>query len=166
MSLRHWFKERMLGSEPEGDDLPPGTALMNTLLGRDGQRGGSLGGYDSRTYPVELREVLARRDQVARELLHLDIADRAIRVQAIPRLRELLRTYPHPLVYECLIHAYLDSGRFDEAKGVVFAARQRRLECAASEHPEVRAEIDGLREWSSEDIDDFREQADIEPSLP
>ena len=74
---------------------------------------------------------------MASELLKIDIADPDARVAAIPRLKELLRRYPHPLAYETLIHAYVDAGRYDEAKGVAFAARERRNECARSSHPEM-----------------------------
>jgi pentatricopeptide repeat protein len=143
----------MLGNDAEGDDLPPGSALMNTLLGRDESRARTLGEYDHDSYPMALRNLLARREDVARELLSIDTADADARVRAIPRLRELLRRYPHPLVYETLIHACLESGRFDEARGVAFAARQRRIECLASEFPEIRAEVDGLRAWDIAEID-------------
>ncbi|MEX2581850.1 MAG: hypothetical protein WD766_01125 [Gemmatimonadota bacterium] len=156
MSLRRWFRERMLGGDAEGDDVPPHTALLNTLFGREGERVRSLGEYSAESYPSDLRELLSRRAAVAQELLRLGITDRTKRVEAIPRLRELLRTYPHPLAYETLIHAYMDAGRFDEAKGVAFAARQRRIECSASPHPEIRAETESLREWSSEEIDEMQ----------
>jgi hypothetical protein len=156
MTLRRWFRERMLGDDPGGDDGPPGSALMNTLLGREGERSRSLGEYDSRNYPAELRELLTRREEVALELLRLDITTPSGRVEAVPALRALLRKYPHPLVYETLIHACIDAGRFDEAKGVAFAARQRRMECMASEHPEIRAEVQHLQEWDIAEIDEMR----------
>jgi hypothetical protein len=155
MSLRRWFRERMLGDDAEGDDLPPGSALMNTLLGRDEPRTRKLGDYNRASFPPALRDILARREEVARDLLSMDIADADARINAIPRLRELLRRYPHPLVYETLIHACLEAGRIDEAKGVAFAARQRRLECLASEYPEIRSEVEGLRVWETADIDDW-----------
>ncbi len=158
MSIRHWFRERMLGDDADGNDTPPGSALLNTLLGREGERVRSLGEYDSSSYPKELQALVQRRAEVARELLGIDLADPEARIAAIPRLRELLGVYPHPLAYEALIHAYLDAGRFDEAKGVAFAARQRRIECARSEYPEVRAETESLREWSAEEIDDLARQ--------
>lgn len=156
MGLRHWFRERMLGDDSEGDDGPPNSVLLNTLLGREEERIHSLGDYDSGSYPTNLRELLARRSEVAQELLGLGITEPAKRVAAIPRLRALLRTYPHPLVYETLILAYVDAGRFDEAKGAAFAAKQRRAECSRSEYPEIRAEIENLREWSPEDIEELR----------
>ena len=158
MSLRRWFREKVLGSEATGDDLPPSSVLLNTVLGREEERVRSLGEYDSGSYPHELRALLTRRDEVTRELLTLNVTSRASRVAAIPRLREMLRTYPHPLVYETLMLAYLDSGRWDEAKGIAFAARQRRMECERSPHPEIRDEISSLKEWSQEDIDEDRKQ--------
>lgn len=160
MGLRHWFRERMAGADAEGEDVPPNRALLNSLLGRDEERVRSMGEYDQSSYPAELRELLARREEVSRQLLRMDITHRTGRVEAIPRLRELLRQYPHPLVYETLVHAYLDSGRYDEAKGVAFAARQRRQECARSEYPEIRSEIESLREWTSEEIDEMRQAHD------
>jgi hypothetical protein len=164
MSIRRWFREWMLGHDAEGDDVPPSSALLNTLLGREDERVRSLGEYSAESYPTDLRELLSRRAEVAQELLGMGITERSKRVEAIPRVRELLRKYPHPLAYETLIHAYLDTGRFDEAKGVAFAARQRRLECAASEHPEIRAEIDSLREWSSQEIDELKEERARNPA--
>ena len=153
MAIRRWFRERMAADGELGDDIPPNQALIDTILGRGEDRVRALGEYDSRTYPPDLRDMLARREEVTRDLLRMDVTDRDARVEAIPTLRDLLRKYPHPLVYETLIHAYLDSGRYDEARGVAFAARQRRLECARSEFPEVRAETDYLHDWSVEDID-------------
>ena len=148
----------MAGADAEGDDVPPNRALVNALLGREEERVRSLGEYDANSYPPELRAQLTRREEVARQLLRLDITSRKGRIEAVPKLRDLLQQYPHPLVYESLVHAYLDAGRFDEAKGVAFAARQRRQECARSEFPEIRAETDSLREWSSEEIDEVRRE--------
>jgi len=156
MGLRHWFRERMLGGEQESADVPPRTALMNTLLGREEDRVRSLGEYSAESYPAELRDLLERREEVTSELLQLDLTDRSRRAEVIPQLRMLLRKYPHPIAYEALIHACMDAGRFDEAKGVAFAARQRRLECSRSEYPEIRSETDRLREWSTEEIDEMR----------
>jgi pentatricopeptide repeat protein len=158
MSLRQRFREWMLGGDAEGDDVPPSSALLNTLLGREEDRVRSLGEYSATSYPTDLRDLLSRRAEVAQELLGMEITDRSKRVEAIPHIRELLRKYPHPLAYETLIHAYIDAGRFDEAKGVAFAARQRRIECASSEHPEIRAEIESLREWTSKEIDELKEE--------
>jgi hypothetical protein len=156
MGVRQWFREKMLGDDASGEDIPPNSALLSTFLGREEERVHSLGDYRADSYPSDLKELLARRSEVAQELLALEVTDPAKRVGSIPRLRELLRTYPHPLVYETLILAYVDSGRYDEAKGAAFAARQRRTECARSEHPEIRAEIENLREWTAEVIDDLR----------
>jgi hypothetical protein len=132
---------------------------MNTILGRDQERVGSLGEYDSGSYPTDLAELLRLRSEVSEDVLRVDVADRAARVEAIPRLQQLLRQYPHPLVYELLIQSYVDAGRFDEAKGVAFAARERRLECARSPHPEIRSETDRLRAWDPEEIEHLRTEA-------
>lgn len=158
MGVRHWFRQRMLGDDAEGNDVPPGVALLNSVLNREQTGPRALGEYDSGSYPPELVELLRRRENVASEVLTMDVTDREARVAAIPRLQKLLREYPHPLVYELLIHGYVDAGRYDEAKGVAFAARERRQECARSDYPEIRAETDRLREWSSEEIDHLREE--------
>lgn len=158
MSLRRWFRERIVGDDSEGGDLPPRSVLLNTLLGRDPERVRSLGEYDEESYPPELREQLERRTEVMQELLGLEITSAKKRIDAIPKLKELLRKYPHPLAYETLINAYIESERFDEAKGVAFAAKQRRAECAISQYPEIRSEIDSLREWTSADIDDYAQE--------
>ena len=131
--------------------------LLKTFFG-DKERVRSLGEYDSKNYPAELRELLSRREEVSRELLRLNVTNKKARTEAIPHLRELLRKYPHPLVYETLIHAYLDNGRFDEAKGVAFAAKQRRQECARSDYPEIRAETESLSEWTADEIDEMRRE--------
>ncbi|MQA88794.1 MAG: hypothetical protein GEU90_00970 [Gemmatimonas sp.] len=165
MGIRHWFRGRVLGSDAEGDDVPPRAALLNTIVRRRDGGTGSLGEYSSESYPADLRDLLIRRAEVAKELLRLEVAERSKRIEAIPQIRDLLRTYPHPLAYESLIHAYLDVGRFDEAQGVAFAARQRRIECAASEHPEIRAEIESLREWSSNEIDELKIRQTPPPNL-
>jgi hypothetical protein len=155
MSFRHWLRQR-LGTEHEGDDVPPGRSLLNAIWGREEERLHALGEYDAGSYPKELSEMLARRQQVAEELIEIDVSDREARIAAIPRLREMLRIYPHPLVYETLIHAYLDDGRYDEARGVAFAARERRLECKRSEYPEIRSEVEHLSEWTPDDLEQLR----------
>lgn len=154
MGVRQWLKSR-LGTE-EGD-LPPGSSLMDAVLGRghDAERVRSLGEYDADSYPAELAELLRRRQEVTDELLTVDIADPQARAAAIPRFQSMLHRYPHPLVYEALIHAYLDAGRPGEAKGVAFAARQRREECSRSPYPEVRAETDRLNEWTTDEVDEL-----------
>lgn len=159
MSLRRWFRERMLGDESEGNDIPPGASLVTTLLGREEERKPSLGEFRADTYPAELAEQLRRRGEVTAELLKIDVADAQARIDAIPRLRELLRVYPHPLVYEMLIQSYMDADRYDEAKGVAFAARERRQECARSPYPEIRAETDRLREWTQDEIEELRAES-------
>lgn len=157
MGIRHWLKRRLVGGTSEGD-VPPNAALMDTVLRREPERVRSLGEYDADSYPADLAELLRRRAEVAERLLRIDVADRQARIDAIPELREMLRTYPHPLVYEMLIQAFIDAGRYDEAKGVAFAAQARRLECARSEHPEIRAEIDHLREWTTEEVERLRQE--------
>ncbi len=136
--------------------MPPSTSLFHAMMGRDEERVRSLGEYDATSYPQELAELIRRRAEVSAELLRIDVASRDARVESIPQLQKLLRRYPHPLVYEMLIHAYLDAGRFDEAKGVAFAARERRHECARSPHPEIRAETERLNAWDPKDIDEMR----------
>lgn len=155
MSIRRWFRSRMLGKDAEGDDVPPSAALVGTLLNREEPRARSLGDYDASSYPTELADLLRRREEVAAELRRVDVADRAARIAAIPRLQELLRKYPHPLAYELLIHAYVDAERYDQAKGMAFTARERRLECQRSPYPEIRAETDRLREWTPAEIDEI-----------
>jgi pentatricopeptide repeat protein len=159
MGIRHWFRNRVLGEEEaEGNDVPPGGSLINTLLGREEERLPSLGTYTSQTYPQDMVELLRRRAKVTQEILGMDVTDPEARVAAIPRLQKLLRQYPHPLAYETLINAYVDAGRYDEAKGVAFAARERRNECTRSPHPEIRAEVDSLNEWTTEEIDELRRE--------
>ena len=157
MGVRQWMRQR-LAADASGDDVPPGSSLLNSLLGRETTPVRSLGEYDATSYPADLAELLRQRQQVADELLTLDITRRDGRIAAIPRLQEMLRTYPHPLVYETLIHAYADAGRYDEAKGVAFAARERRIECGRSPYPEIRSEVDFLHEWDPADVDQMREE--------
>lgn len=162
MGLRHWLRSHLLGDDArDGTDVPPGASLLNTALNREPQRVHSLGEYDAASFPEELAELLRRREEVAAELLRIDVVDRQARIDAIPRLRELLRKYPHPLVYEMLIHGYLDAGRYDEAKGIAFAARERRAECMRSPHPEIRGEVGSLKEWDPEEIDELRRERGV-----
>jgi hypothetical protein len=157
MGFRHWLRQHLGGDEATGEDVPPNRSLMNAIWGRDEERLHALGEYSADTYPRDLAELLSRRQQVAEELMEIDITDPQERVAAIPRLREMLRTYPHPLVYETLIHAYVDADRYDEARGVVFAARERRLECMRSEYPEIRSEVDRLAEWTLDEVEELRQ---------
>lgn len=156
MGVRQWMKQRL--ASDSGADMPPGSSLLNALLGKETQPVHSLGEYTAQTYPQELTALVRRRQQVADELLAMDITRPDARVVAIPRLQQLLQTYPHPLVYESLIHAYADAGRYDEAKGVAFAARERRIECGRSPYPEIRSEVDFLHEWDPAEVDQLREQ--------
>jgi hypothetical protein len=163
MSLRRWMREQMLGDDTSGNDVPPRGSLVNSALGRDSEQPRSLGEYDARSFPVDLAELLRRRAEVTGAFMRLDVTDAAGRMAAISQLKELLRLYPHPLVYESLIHAYVDAERYDEARGVAFAARERRQECARSPHPEIRAETDRLREWKPEDVDALRQEIETRP---
>lgn len=155
MGIRQWLKHHIVGKD-DGSDVPPGSQLLNSLFGREQERVRSLGEYSADNYPQDLSVLLQQRGEVASEVILIDISDPQARMESIPRLRELLRVYPHPLVYEMLIHAYMDSGRYDEARGVAFAARERRIECARSEFPEVRAEVEHLKEWTPEEVDQLR----------
>jgi hypothetical protein len=163
MSLRHWVREQLLGNDAEGNDVPPHGSLVNSALGRERQAPRALGEYDAQSFPEDLAEVLRRRAEVTTALMRIDITDPAERVAAIPQLKELLQRYPHPLVYESLIHAYVDAGRYDEARGVAFAARERRQECERSPHPEIRSEIDRLNAWDPDEIETLRKEIESRP---
>jgi len=158
MGIREWLKKRVVLEEEAGTDVPPGGSLMDSLLGREAPPTHALGEYTAQTYPADVVELLRRRQRVADELIRMDIASPQARQDAIPRLKELLRTYPHALAYELLIQAYVDGQRWEEAKGVAYAARERRQECVRSPLPEVRAEVDFLHEWSPDEIDRIREE--------
>jgi pentatricopeptide repeat protein len=165
MGIRHWIRKR-LAEDAEGGDLPPNASIMDAIFGRETATPRAMGEYDAGSYPAELAELLSRRQQVADELLEMDVTSREGRQAAIPRVRELLRVYPHPLAYETLIHAFVDAGRFDEARGVAFAARERRWECMHSPYPEIRAETDRLNEWSPDEIDALRAEREGGSSPP
>jgi len=156
MNLRSWLKRRLDVDDDRGD-TPPNAALVDALLGRD-ERVEALGEFTSATYPAELAELIRRRQRVTEEVLRIDFTDPQARVGAVPHLRELLGVYPHPLVYELLIHAYLDAGRYDEARGVAFAAQARRAECARSPYPEIRAETEHLTDWTPDEVERIREE--------
>ena len=159
MGLRTWMQRRM--SRFDGrEEIPP---LAQALLSKDPPAHRSLGEYDAGTYPEDLAERLRRRTRVTEALLQLELSTAQDRVAAIPRLRELLRDYPHPLLYEALINAYLDAGRWDEARGAVHAARARRQDCERSPFPEIRLETDRLREWSLDDVEAVRREREGEP---
>lgn len=140
----------------DGEDAPPHGSIINAIFGREPPTLHALGEYDHKTYPGELEELLRRRAEVAYELMEMDLTSRTSRVEAIPQLQALLRTYPHPLAYETLIHAYVDAGRWDEARGAAFAARERRTQVSRSPYVEIRCEIDRLNEWTPEEIEVLR----------
>ena len=154
MGIRHWIRKRLAEQAENGEeDVAPSGSIINAIFGREPPTLHALGEYDHETYPDELEELLRRRAQVAHELMEMDLTSRKARVEAIPQLQALLRTYPHPLAYETLIHAYVDAARWDEARGAAFAARERRTQVARSPYVEIRCEIDRLNEWTPEEID-------------
>jgi hypothetical protein len=157
MGLRKWMHRRMskFDGQPE---IPPVTGVAQGFLSREAPREPTLGEYDSDSYPEPLAERLRRRALVTEALLQLDLTTADDRVAAIPRLQALLRDYPHPLLYEALINAYLDAGRWDDARGAIHAARDRRRSCERSPFPEIRAETDRLREWSTDEVDEVRRE--------
>jgi len=156
MGLRQWMRER---AGARADDPQDDTSYLKSLLGTRGERVRSLGEYDRESYPAELLALLKRRQEVADRLMEIDIADPEARIAAIPQLKQLLHTYPHPLVYELLILAFLDQDRYDEAKGVALAAHNRRDECRRSPYPEIQGEIEHLRDWNPDEVERMREGA-------
>ena len=156
MSIREWLKRRITRSA--GGGAGSNSFLNRLVFGKESPKQRSLGEYDRRSYPPELVDLLRRRGEVTDEVMELDLTSSKARREAMPRLQQLLYKYPHPVLYEALIHAYADSGRWDEARGVADAARERRLECSRSPYPEIRSEIDRLKEWSPADVDELRRE--------
>lgn len=156
MSIREWLKQRITDSAGHGDGAGSESFLNRLVFGKEEPRQRALGEFDTRSYPPELVDLLRRRAEVTDEVMEMDFTTAQARRDAIPRLQHLLHRYPHPVLYEALIHAYADSGRWDEARGVAYAARERRLECSRSPYPEIRSEIDRLKEWSPADVDEMR----------
>jgi hypothetical protein len=159
MGLRTWIRARMADPAPSGGDAAPVRALVYSIVGAEGEPARALGEYTADTYPTEVAEQLRRRNEVAAALRAMDLGSREGRAQAVTRLKELLRVYPHPLAYEALVLAYVDQCRWDEARGVAFAARARRWEVEHSRWPEIRSEIDRLKAWTPEDVEDLRREA-------
>jgi hypothetical protein len=157
MGLRDWVQRRMANYDG-GAEIPALTSVAHAWLSTEAPREHALGEYDAESYPTELTELLRRRAEVSEALLETELSTADGRVSAIPRLQSLLRIYPHPLVYEALILAYADAGRWDEARGVSYAARDRRRECEKSPFPELRMETDRLRIWTAEDIEELRKE--------
>lgn len=165
MSIREWLKRRITDSAGRGDGTD--SFLNRLVFGKETAQQRSLGEFDKRSYPPELVDLLRRRAEVTDEVMEMDFTTAQARREAIPRLQQLLHKYPHPVLYEALIHAYADSGRWDEARGVAYAARERRLECSRSPYPEIRSEIDRLKEWSPADVDEMRQEREGgEPPSP
>ena len=157
MGLRQWIRTR---AAQAGDaDSAPAGSLVRSIIGKNEEPVHALGEYTAATYPPVLADALRRRNAVAAELRAMDLGTQAGRHENLARLAELLQTYPHPLAYEALILAYVDQRRWDEAKGVAFAARERRWEVEHSPWPEVRSEIDRLRAWSPDDVEELRREA-------
>ena len=98
MGLREWIRKRMADTVDDEGDSPPVASLVYSVLGNDEEAHHAL-----ETYPGQLANVLRRRQDVAAELMRMGIGSPAVRREAIPRLRDLLRKYPHPLAYEALI---------------------------------------------------------------
>ena len=166
MGLRQWLRQRMLEDDGGPGDVPPGTPLLQAVLGREAPPVHALGDLTSATYPAALAQVVRRREEVTAQLMRLDLADAQARRAAVPTLQQLLQRYPHPLAYEALILAYVEEARWDEARGTAFAARERRLECERSPWPELRGECDRLRAWSPEDVDVLRDEREGRLTTP
>jgi hypothetical protein len=159
MGIRHWIRKKTSEQAEDGEeDRAPSTSIFNAIFGREAPTLHALGEYDQKTYPGELQDLLRRREEVAEELREMDLTTRRSRIDAIPRLQLMLRTYPHPLAYETLIHAYVDAGRWDEARGAAFAARERRTQVSRSPYSEIRSEIDRLKEWTPQEVDLVRQE--------
>lgn len=160
MGIRDWLRRRV-GEEEASDDRDEGVtrgSIIAAIFGKEGETPRAMGEFDRDSYPAELREALARREEVAAEIRDMDLITRDARIGAIPRLRELLRTYPHPLAYEALIHAYVEAERWDEARGAAFAARERRNQVARSPYSEIRCETDRMTGWTPEEIEELRRE--------
>ena len=164
MSIREWLKQRITTRARGGDGAGTESFLNRLVFGKEEPRQRALGEYDRDSYPPELVALLRRRAEVTDEVMEMDFTTAQARREAIPQLQKLLFKYPHPVLYEALIHAYADSGRWDEARGVAHAARERRLECARSPYPEIRSEIDRLKEWTTADVDELRQEREAPPS--
>ncbi len=158
MGIRHWLRKRKQEDEEQDDDRPPGGSIFSAIFGREAETPRALGEFDRDSYPADLRAALCRREDVAEELREMELHTRQARIDAIPRLREMLRTYPHPLAYETLIQAYVEAERWDEARGAAFAARERRSQVAASPYSEIRSETDRLTGWTPAEIEELRRE--------
>lgn len=168
MGLRSWIRARTADTQDHADPSPV-KSLVYSIVGRDEASPHALGEYTADTYPAEVAERLRRRAAVAAELRAMDLGSRDGRAQAVSRLKELLREYPHPLAYEALVLAYVDQCRWEEARGVAFAARERRWEVEHSPFPEVRAEVDRLKAWTPDDVEELRREASgelVTPGVP
>jgi len=168
MALRDWIRKRMAEAAEEGGSSPV-SSLVYSALGKDEEQVHALGEYTSATYPSALADAVRRRNEVAAELRRMDIGTETGRRESAPRIVELLQTYPHPLAYEALILTYVEQRRWEDARGVAFAARERRREVEQSPWPEVRGEVDRLKAWSVEDVEELRREAAgelVTPGVP
>jgi hypothetical protein len=161
MGLREWMQRRMASYDGRAD-LPAHAAFMHAWFTEDRPRRPAIQ-TERIPPPPEVVEQLRRREEVTAELLQLDLSTADGRRESLPRLQELLRRYPHPVLYDALILAYADAGRWDEARGVAFAARDRRRACERSPHPEIQMETERLRDWTSEDVEELRLERAPEP---
>jgi hypothetical protein len=166
MGIRHWLRKRSEEGDETGEDHAPGGSIFSAIFGREHQTPRAMGEFDRDSYPEDLKEALCRREDVAAELREMDLLTREARIAAIPRLREMLRTYPHPLAYETLIHAYVEARRWDEARGAAFAARERRNQVARSPFSEIRCETDRLVGWTPEEIEELRRETEAAAPAP
>jgi hypothetical protein len=152
MGLRDWMQRRMAVYDGRAH-LPTHASLMHRWFTDD-----RPGEASAAPPPPAVVDALRRREEVSETLLEMDLASASSRIAALPRLRELLRLYPHPVVYEALILTYADAGLWDEARGIAYAARDRRRECERSPYPEIQMEIDRLREWTAADVEELRRE--------
>lgn len=157
--------QRRMARYDGGRELPAFASALHAWVREDRVPPRSLGEYDKNSYPAELAELLRRRAAVTEALLRLDLTTRASRIAAIPELRGLLRDYPHPLVYEALINAYVDDRRWDEARGLVHAVAARRRECERSPYPEIGMETDRLFTWSVDEVEELRREFEKDPQV-
>lgn len=169
MGIRQWIRQQIRERAGEGGEIPAGASFLYGLAEDEVDTVHALGEFTALTYPQQLAELLRRRGDVTAELMTMGLGSKDGRRAAIPRLQELLHQYPHPLAYDALILAYVDQGRWDDARGTAFAARERRQECELSPWPEIRTECAALKGWTPEDVDLIREEHEgrrIVPGVP
>ncbi len=57
MGVRQWMKQRLAADS--GEDMPPGSSLLNVLLGKEAQPVHSLGEYTAQTSGERAGEICA-----------------------------------------------------------------------------------------------------------